>query len=49
MSIQTQFSEFLKDIEPSPTTKTISSNAHSSLRNFLKKHEDFSKYHLNTY
>lgn len=49
MSIQTQFLEFLKDIEPSPTTKQISSNAHTSLRDYLKKHEDFSKYHMNTF
>lgn len=37
----TRFTELLNDIEPSPTTKSNSSNAHSSVRNFLKTHESF--------
>jgi hypothetical protein len=36
-----RFTEFLKDIEPSPTTKTNSSTAHTNLRYFLWKHETF--------
>ncbi len=49
MATKKQFTEFLKDIEPSPTTKTNSSSAHTNLRNFLKEHEEFKEVHINTF
>lgn len=36
-----RFTEFLKDIEPSATTKSNSSTAHNNLRYYLMKHEAF--------
>lgn len=36
-----RFTELLTDIEPSSTTKTNCSSAHTSVRNFLKSHESF--------
>ena len=46
---QTRFTEFLSDIEPSPTTKSNASSAHTELRDFLKDDEDFKEYHTNTF
>lgn len=41
MSIQDQFEDFLKDIEPSLTTKERQDSAHENLRKFLTEHEEF--------
>lgn len=38
-----RFSELLVDIEPSATTKSASSSAHLSVRNFLRVHPTFKK------
>ena len=46
---QARFQEFLKDIEPSRTTKSNASTAHSKLRSFLQSHDEFSEYHKKTY
>jgi len=46
---QTRFTDFLSDIEPSATTKSNASSAHTELRDFLKNEEDFKKYHVNTF
>lgn len=42
---QERFNEFLRDIEPSPTTKSNASAAHLELREYLKNDEEFSLYH----
>ncbi|PEI96201.1 nucleotidyltransferase [Bacillus pseudomycoides] len=44
MVTQNQFLEFLKDIEPSKTTKDDASKAHTDLRSFLEKDADFKPY-----
>jgi len=49
MATKKQFLDFLKDIEPSPTTKSDASSAHTSLRKFLRDHEDFKKVHIDTF
>jgi hypothetical protein len=46
---QSNFQEFLRDIEPSETTKTISQSAHKTLRSFLKEHETFKEHHVETF
>ena len=46
---QARFNEFLADIEPSSTTKSNASSAHTELRDFLKKDEDFKDYHQKTF
>ena len=46
---QARFDEFLSDIEPSSTTKSNASSAHTELRDFLKKDDDFKEYHTNTF
>ena len=46
---QARFNEFLKDIEPSPTTKSNASSAHQELRDFLKNDEVFKDYHKDTF
>ena len=46
---QARFTEFLSDIEPSPTTKSNASSTHTELRDFLKDDEDFKEYHTNTF
>jgi hypothetical protein len=46
---QTQFLEFLKDIEPSKTTKDDASRSHTALRDFLHKDEDFKPYHISDF
>ncbi|SLL37545.1 Uncharacterised protein [Mycobacteroides abscessus subsp. abscessus] len=45
MVTQNQFVEFLKDIEPSKTTKDDASKAHTALRDFLQKDNKFKQYH----
>jgi hypothetical protein len=42
---QNQFLEFLKDIEPSKTTKEDASKAHTALRDFLRNDDDFKLFH----
>jgi len=49
VAIQDQFQRFLSDIEPSATTKSNASSAHTSLRTHLEQHNVFSQYHLNTF
>lgn len=49
MAIQTQFRQFLTDIEPSPTTKKRAQNAHTRLRDFVRSHETFKQYHESTF
>lgn len=49
MATQTQFRDFLQDIEPSPTTKSNASTAHTNLRAFLRGHETFKKVHVDTF
>ena len=49
MATQKQFKAFLRDIEPSPTTKSRASAAHTAVRKFLRAHEDFKEVHLNTF
>ena len=49
MVTQKQFIDFLRDIEPSPTTKKKASAAHSTLREFLRKHGTFSVVHVGTF
>lgn len=46
---QARFTEFLSDIEPSTTTKSNASSAHTELRDFLKDDEDFKEYHKSTF
>ena len=46
---QARFDEFLSDIEPSPTTKSNASSAHTELRDFLKNDNDFKIYHKKTF
>ena len=46
---QARFTEFLRDIEPSPTTTDDASSAHTALRDFLKNEEDFKEYHVDTF
>lgn len=49
MSLQDQFQLLLSDIEPSATTKSNASSAHTSLRAHLEQHETFSQYYLSTF
>jgi len=49
MITQKQFNDFLQDIEPSPTTKSSASAAHTALRKFLRGHRVFSKVHIDTF
>ncbi len=49
MATQQQFKDFLNDIEPSSTTKTNASNAHTGPRDFLASHEVFKKWHVSTF
>ena len=46
---QARFDEFLRDIEPSRTTKSNASSAHWELRNFLKNDEDFKDYYQESF
>ena len=49
MATQQQFIDFLSEIEPSPTTKSVCSSAHSTLRDRLERHETYKHVHVNTY
>lgn len=49
MGTQTQFVNFLADIEPSATTTDQASRAHTSLRDFLRNHKEFREIHLGTF
>ena len=46
---QARFDEFLRDIEPSRTTKSSAASAHWELRNFLKNDEDFKGYYQKSF
>ena len=43
------FETFLRDIEPSATTKTNASSAHTGVRDHLRKHDDFKDKHVTTF
>lgn len=49
MSMQTQFTKLIQDIEPSATTKSNASNAQRTLRSYLADHDDFGTVHVETY
>lgn len=49
MITQKQFRDFLHDIEPSPTTKSDASVAHTVLRKFLQEHSTFGEVHVETF
>ena len=49
MTPQARFNEFLKDIEPSKTTKSNAASAHTEIRKFLSDHEEFGKHHERTF
>ena len=49
MSIQTQFTKFLHDIEPSSTTKRNAGAAQRALRKFLREHDVFKEFHVDTF
>ncbi|MHA7685895.1 SMODS domain-containing nucleotidyltransferase [Cupriavidus sp. PET2-C1] len=49
VATQQQFIDFLSEIEPSPTTKSVCISAHSNLRAKLEKHETYKDIHVNTY
>ncbi|WP_175720174.1 nucleotidyltransferase [Burkholderia anthina] len=49
MATQQQFIDFLSEIEPSPTTKSVCISAHSNLRAKLETHETYKDIHVNTY
>lgn len=49
MVTQNQFLRFLHDIEPSATTKSNASQAHLSLRAFLRTHPEFKDVHVETF
>ena len=48
MTPNARFTEFLADIEPSPTTKSNASSAHTKLREKLRNDSDFADLHKNT-
>lgn len=49
VATQQQFIDFLKEIEPSPTTKSVCISAHSNLRGKLEAHEAYRDICVNTY
>ena len=46
---QAAFDSFVQDIEPSKTTKSRASQAHTGLRDFLSKHDTFKEVHVRTF
>jgi len=46
---QSAFDNFVRDIEPSRTTKSRASQAHTTLRIFLSKHDIFKEVHVRTF
>jgi hypothetical protein len=49
MTPNSVFQDFLRDIEPSRTTKAWASSAHKTLRDFLSRHAEFGKVHKKTF
>lgn len=49
MITQTQFINFLRDIEPSPTTKGNASEGHTKVRKYLREHQSYKHYHIETF
>jgi hypothetical protein len=49
MTTKQQFLDFLAEIEPSDTTVSCCSSAHSTLRDKLASHETFKKVHIGTF
>ncbi len=49
MATKQQFLDFLRDIEPSSTTKSNASFRHTELRDFLACDEDFKESHVQTF
>ena len=49
MATQSQFQDFLKDVEPSSTTKVAAQAAHTSLRDHLRTDSDFKDIHNDTF
>ncbi len=49
MATQQQFRDFLKDIEPSETTKSNASSRHNELRDFLAADDEFKVHHIQTF
>lgn len=46
---QSNFQKFLRDLEPSESTKKSAQSAHKTLRSFLEDHETFKEYHVKTF
>jgi hypothetical protein len=49
MTPNARFTEFLQDIEPSPTTKSQAASAHEAMRAYLADHTELGKRHVKTY
>lgn len=49
MTPQARFNEFLRDIEPSATTKSAAASGHAGVRDLLRTHPDFRDVHVNTF
>jgi len=49
MTPNARFTQFLQDIEPSPTTTSQAISAHENMRDFLAKHPQLSKRHVKTF
>ena len=49
MGFQTQFTNFLQDIEPSATTKGYAKSGHEALRDYIEKHESYQNYHVRSF
>lgn len=49
LASQRQFGVFLKDIEPSSTTKSKAAKAHGGVRSYLKMHPEFGDVHIDTF
>ncbi|WP_322003804.1 SMODS domain-containing nucleotidyltransferase [Paraburkholderia tropica] len=49
MATQQQFIDFLSEIEPSPTTKSVCTSAHNNLRAKLEAHATYRHIHVSTY
>jgi len=49
MAPNTRFTDFLTDIEPSATTKSNASSAHTTLRTTLRTDEAFAPLHRHTF
>lgn len=49
MAKQADFSKFLSNIEPSPTTVSYISSIQTNLREYLKKHKEYKNIHVDTF